>query len=211
VEAPPVSPGGKLHYQRTKAGAEVDFIVARGGRLLPIEVKWTERPAGGHAPPARLPGRPPPASPHGYVVCRCPEPLASTTASRRSPGGCSEASRPLLKRVPERLARAELRNLGRLDLDRGAVRGLRPVRAARLLTVNVPKPTIVTRCPSSATRARRSRQLRVPGLPPPSRCRLAWRCDRSIGLVQGTPYRSLRRTSETAAALNPSAIDSVSA
>ena len=36
--------GGKLHYLRTKAGAEVDFIIARGGRLIPIEVKWTEHP-----------------------------------------------------------------------------------------------------------------------------------------------------------------------
>lgn len=31
--------GGKLHYLRSKAGAEVDFIIARGGRLIPIEVK----------------------------------------------------------------------------------------------------------------------------------------------------------------------------
>jgi predicted AAA+ superfamily ATPase len=36
--------GGKLHYLRTKAGAEVDFIIARRGRLIPIEVKWTEHP-----------------------------------------------------------------------------------------------------------------------------------------------------------------------
>lgn len=68
---------GKLHYQRTKAGAEVDFIVARGGRLTPIEVKWTERPTlvdarhlvtflRDHPKRAR----------HGYVICRCPVPLA---------------------------------------------------------------------------------------------------------------------------------------
>ena len=41
--------GGKLHYLRSKAGAEVDFIVARGGRLIPIEVKWTEHPRPGDA------------------------------------------------------------------------------------------------------------------------------------------------------------------
>jgi hypothetical protein len=51
--------------------------VARGGRLAPIEVKWTERPTladarhvlaflDEHRREAR----------HGYVVCRCPEPLA---------------------------------------------------------------------------------------------------------------------------------------
>ena len=68
---------GKLHYQRTKGGAEVDFIVARGGRLVPIEVKWTERPAPAdarhllaflrdHRSQAR----------HGFVICRCAEPLA---------------------------------------------------------------------------------------------------------------------------------------
>src|SRR3972149_427687 len=32
--------GGKLHYLRTKAGAEVDFIIARGGRPIPIAGKW---------------------------------------------------------------------------------------------------------------------------------------------------------------------------
>ena len=69
--------GGKLHYFRTKGGAEVDFIVARGGRLAPVEVKWTERPTladtrhlltflDEHRRQAR----------HGYVVCRCPEPIA---------------------------------------------------------------------------------------------------------------------------------------
>ncbi|MGH9316090.1 MAG: ATP-binding protein, partial [Thermoanaerobaculia bacterium] len=36
---------GTLRYLRTKAGAEVDFIVARGNRLVPIEVKWTENPS----------------------------------------------------------------------------------------------------------------------------------------------------------------------
>jgi predicted AAA+ superfamily ATPase len=69
--------GGKLHYLRTKGGAEIDFIVARGTRLTPIEVKWTERPTPGdarhlvaflreHRQRAR----------HGYLVCRCPVPLA---------------------------------------------------------------------------------------------------------------------------------------
>lgn len=35
---------GRLHYLRTKAGSEVDFIVERDHQLTPIEVKWVERP-----------------------------------------------------------------------------------------------------------------------------------------------------------------------
>ena len=35
---------GSMCYFRTSGGAEADFIVERGGRLSPIEVKWTERP-----------------------------------------------------------------------------------------------------------------------------------------------------------------------
>jgi len=71
--------GGKLHYLRSKAGAEVDFIVARGNRLIPIEVKWTERPTRGdarhlltfldeHRNRARK----------GWLICRCSAPLALT-------------------------------------------------------------------------------------------------------------------------------------
>lgn len=36
---------GKLHYLRTKAGAEVDFIIEREGKPTPIEVKWTDNPS----------------------------------------------------------------------------------------------------------------------------------------------------------------------
>ena len=67
---------GKLHYQRTKAGREVDFIVARGNRLTPIEVKWTERPTLADARHLlRFLDEHPKAAPHGYIVCRCPYPL----------------------------------------------------------------------------------------------------------------------------------------
>jgi uncharacterized protein len=69
--------GGRLHYLRTKGGAEVDFIVARRGRLVPIEVKWTERPTladarhlSGFLDEHRRSAR------YGYVICRCPQPLA---------------------------------------------------------------------------------------------------------------------------------------
>jgi predicted AAA+ superfamily ATPase len=80
---------GKLHYLRTKAGAEVDFIIARGGRLIPIEVKWTERPTLGdarhlvtflaeHSKRTR----------RGYVICRCSVPLALTDRVTALPWSC---------------------------------------------------------------------------------------------------------------------------
>lgn len=68
---------GKLHYLRSKGGAEVDFIVARRGRLVPIEVKWTERPTRADARHLLAfldeNGR---RARHGYVVCRARQPLA---------------------------------------------------------------------------------------------------------------------------------------
>jgi predicted AAA+ superfamily ATPase len=36
---------GRLHYLRSRDGAEIDFIVEREGALLPFEVKWTEHPS----------------------------------------------------------------------------------------------------------------------------------------------------------------------
>jgi predicted AAA+ superfamily ATPase len=69
--------GGSLHYLRTKAGAEVDFIVARGRDLMPIEVKWTERPTLSDARHLLTFLREHPTrARHGYLICRCPAPLA---------------------------------------------------------------------------------------------------------------------------------------
>ena len=70
---------GKLHYLRSKAGAEVDFIVARGKQLIPIEVKWTEHPTRGDARHLLTfldehPGR----ARKGWLICRCSAPLALT-------------------------------------------------------------------------------------------------------------------------------------
>jgi len=71
--------GGKLHYLRSKAGAEVDFIVARGRRLIPIEVKWTEHPTSGDARHLlTFLDEHPKRAGHGYVICRCTAPLALT-------------------------------------------------------------------------------------------------------------------------------------
>lgn len=66
---------GTLRYFRTKGGLEIDFIIERGARVIPVEVKWTERPSRNDArhllafldeQGAR--------APHGYLICRCPRP-----------------------------------------------------------------------------------------------------------------------------------------
>ena len=68
--------GGKLSYLRTKDGAEVDFIVEHGGRLAPIEVKWTERPTLTDARHLLTFLREHPRkAKHGYIICRCDRPL----------------------------------------------------------------------------------------------------------------------------------------
>jgi len=67
---------GSLYHQRTKDGAEIDFIVEREGVLTPIEVKWTKNPT---ARDARhlitFLKEKPQESRQGYVICRCPRPL----------------------------------------------------------------------------------------------------------------------------------------
>jgi predicted AAA+ superfamily ATPase len=70
---------GKLHYLRTKAGAEVDFIVSRRGRLTPIEVKWSEHPTPADARHLLAflkehPGR----ATKAWLICRCSAPLVLT-------------------------------------------------------------------------------------------------------------------------------------
>lgn len=67
---------GSLYYQRTRDGAEVDFIVEYGGRLTPIEVKWSEHPTASDARHVlTFLGEHPRQAQHGYVICRCPRPL----------------------------------------------------------------------------------------------------------------------------------------
>ncbi len=67
---------GKLYHQRTKDGAEVDFVVERGGKLTPVEVKWTENPSTSDARHLRsFLAEERKEAIHGYIVCRCPRPL----------------------------------------------------------------------------------------------------------------------------------------
>ncbi len=66
---------GRLMYLRTKGGAELDFIVDTGDRLVPIEVKWTERPTLSDARHVTdFLDEQPRRAKHGFVVCRCARP-----------------------------------------------------------------------------------------------------------------------------------------
>jgi len=67
---------GSLFHYRTRAGAEIDFIVELQSRFIPIEVKWTEHPSASdarhlidfmHDMPEKADA--------GYIVCRCPRPM----------------------------------------------------------------------------------------------------------------------------------------
>jgi predicted AAA+ superfamily ATPase len=80
---------GRLQYLRTKAGAEVDFIIAHGGRFVPIEVKWTEHPSRTDARHlTKFLDEYPKQAKRGYVICRCSDPLALTDRVTALPWHC---------------------------------------------------------------------------------------------------------------------------
>jgi len=80
---------GKLHYLRTKAGAEVDFIIARSGQLIPIEVKWTEHPTLADARHlVTFLREHPKRAQYGYLICRCREALALNDQVTALPWSC---------------------------------------------------------------------------------------------------------------------------
>lgn len=67
---------GTLHYLRSRDGAEIDFIVERQGALIPIEVKWTERPDLSDARHLlTFIEEHPQKARQGFVICRCPRPM----------------------------------------------------------------------------------------------------------------------------------------
>ncbi len=66
---------GQMSYLRTRAGAEVDFVLELENRLVPIEAKWTENPSLHDARHLiSFLDEQPERAPHGYVVCRCTRP-----------------------------------------------------------------------------------------------------------------------------------------
>ena len=70
------SENAELHYLRTRDGFEIDYIIEMEGRIIPVEVKWTDKP---HISDCRhiikfLEENPKKAD-KGYIICRCPRPL----------------------------------------------------------------------------------------------------------------------------------------
>jgi predicted AAA+ superfamily ATPase len=67
---------GRLTYLRTKGGLEVDFIIDRGRRVTPVEVKWTDSPSREDVRHlAAFQAEQGARAPHAYLVCRCPRPM----------------------------------------------------------------------------------------------------------------------------------------
>jgi predicted AAA+ superfamily ATPase len=66
---------GRLSHFRTKDGAEVDFIVEMDDQLIPIEVKWTDKPSLRELTSLVSFLKNHPKAGKGYVICRCPRPL----------------------------------------------------------------------------------------------------------------------------------------
>lgn len=71
---------GRLHHFRTKDGAEVDFVIELGNRLIPVEVKWTERPTLRDVTALASFLRDHRKAREGYLVCRCPRPARLSDA-----------------------------------------------------------------------------------------------------------------------------------
>ncbi|MEI7898984.1 MAG: ATP-binding protein [bacterium] len=64
---------GRLHFLRTEDGAEVDYVIETDGKLIPIEVKWTERPSPGDARHLKtFIHEHPKQATQGWLICRCP-------------------------------------------------------------------------------------------------------------------------------------------
>ncbi len=76
---------GRLSYFRTKAGAEVDFIIERDGGTIPVEVKWTKNPAMKDTRHLRNFIREQAQAEKGFLVCRCPRPMQMTKEIKAVP------------------------------------------------------------------------------------------------------------------------------
>lgn len=79
---------GSLSHFRTKDGAEIDFIIEHEGKLVPVEVKWTENPAAKDARHLVRFIAEHKNSHEGYVVCRCPRPMKLADSVTAIPWHC---------------------------------------------------------------------------------------------------------------------------
>ena len=79
---------GELNYFRTKAGAEIDYILRLDNRLIPIEVKWTENPSRKDARHLLQFIEECNGATHGYIICRCHRPQKITDNITALPWHC---------------------------------------------------------------------------------------------------------------------------
>jgi predicted AAA+ superfamily ATPase len=67
---------GALYYMRSKDGMEIDYIIERGGRFTPVEVKWTEHPSSADARHLmKFLDEQGDRAGQGYIICRAKEPM----------------------------------------------------------------------------------------------------------------------------------------
>ncbi|MFN0062969.1 MAG: ATP-binding protein [Myxococcaceae bacterium] len=63
----------RVHFWRDPDGPEVDWVLHRGGELIPIEVKWTEHPSEKDAKHLHVFLSEYPSAKKAFVVCRTPK------------------------------------------------------------------------------------------------------------------------------------------
>lgn len=66
--------GGTLYHVRSKDGREIDYVVSMNEKLLPVEVKWTDRPSRSDARHVAAFRADHPETGEGFVICRCARP-----------------------------------------------------------------------------------------------------------------------------------------
>lgn len=69
-----LGPGYRVGFWRTVGGAEIDFVLETPKEVIPIEVKWTDKPSVYDAQHLERFIRDVPESKRGFVVCRTREP-----------------------------------------------------------------------------------------------------------------------------------------
>ena len=76
---------GRLRFWRDAAGPEVDWVIERERRLMPIEVKWTEMPTRKDARHLQTFLAEYPEAEEGFIVCRTPRALQLAPRIRAIP------------------------------------------------------------------------------------------------------------------------------